>query len=60
MLILGQKGANLDQKGPNMGRARFFPDCKHQFSKRKLQDKFLYQKVAKFNKPFGRYNSGVS
>ena len=24
MLILGQKGANLDQKGPKMGRTRFF------------------------------------
>ena len=33
MLILGLKGANLDQKGPKMGEARFFPDCKHQFSK---------------------------
>ena len=26
MLILGQKGANLDQKGPKMGGARFSPD----------------------------------
>ena len=34
MLILGQKGANLDQKGPKMGEARFFLDCKHQFSKK--------------------------
>ena len=25
MLILGQKGANLDQKGPKMGETRFFP-----------------------------------
>ena len=25
MLILGQKGANLDQKGPKMGGTRFFP-----------------------------------
>ena len=24
MLILGQKGANLDQKGPKMGETRFF------------------------------------
>ena len=29
MLILGLKRANLDQKGPKMGGARFFPDCKH-------------------------------
>ena len=27
------KGANFDRKGPKMGGARFFPDCKHQFSK---------------------------
>ena len=38
-----------------MGEARFFPDCKHQFSKRKPLDKFLSQKSAKFNGPFGRY-----
>ena len=25
MSILGQKGANLDQKGPKMGGTRFFP-----------------------------------
>ena len=25
MLILGQKGANSDQKGPKMGGTRFFP-----------------------------------
>ena len=25
MLILDQKGANLDQKGPKIGGARFFP-----------------------------------
>ena len=34
MLILGQKGPNLDQKGPKMGGAGFFPGCKHQFSKK--------------------------
>ena len=33
MLILGEKGAILDQKGSKMGMARFFPDCKPQFSK---------------------------
>ena len=33
MLILGQKGENLDQKGFKMGVARFFPDCKPQFFK---------------------------
>ena len=32
---LGQKGASLDQKGPKMGGARFFTDCKRQFSKRR-------------------------
>ena len=35
MLILGQKGVNLDQKGPKMGGARFFLDCKPQFSERR-------------------------
>ena len=35
MLILGLKGANLDQKGPKMGGGRFFPDSKPQFSKRR-------------------------
>ena len=34
MLILGQKGANLDQKGPKMGGARFFQNPKPQFSKK--------------------------
>ena len=55
MLILGQKGANLDQKGPKMGGAKFSPDCKPQFSKRRPRDNFLYQKSTKFNEPFGRY-----
>ena len=32
MSILGQNGANLDQKGPKKGGARFFLDFKHQFS----------------------------
>ena len=41
MLILGLKGANLDQKGPKMGGAKFFQDCKHHFYKRRPQDKFL-------------------
>ena len=35
MLILGQKGANLDQKGSKRGMARFFPDCKPQFFQRR-------------------------
>ena len=30
-----QKGPNLDQKGSKMGVARFFPDYKHKFSKRR-------------------------
>ena len=33
-LILGQKGANLDQTGFKMGVARFLLDCKHQFFKK--------------------------
>ena len=33
MLILGQKKANLDQKGSKMGVARFFSDCKPIFFK---------------------------
>ena len=32
MLILGQKRANLDQKGPKMGGAGFFP-VSHNFPK---------------------------
>ena len=43
MLILGQKGANLDQKGSKMGGARFFPDCKHQFSKKDHKISFYTQ-----------------
>ena len=31
----GQKGAILGQKGPKIGVARFFLDCKPQFSKRR-------------------------
>ena len=34
MLILGLKGANLDQKGPEMGGARFLQNPKPQFSKK--------------------------
>ena len=26
---VGPKGPSLDQKGPKMVEARFFPDCKH-------------------------------
>ena len=44
MLILGIKRANFDQKESKMGGARFFLDCKHQFSKRRPYDKFLYTK----------------
>ena len=55
MLILGQKGANLDQKGSKMGVARFFPDFKTQFFQRRPLYKFLYKISAKFNGPFGRY-----
>ena len=57
MLILGLKEANLGQKGLKMGRARFFASCKPQFPKRRPLDKFLYQKSAKFNEPFGKYIS---
>ena len=35
IMILGRKGANLGPKGPQLGGARFFPDCEHQFSKRR-------------------------
>ena len=42
MLILDLKGANLDQKGPKMGGAGFFPNRKPPFSKRRPPDKFLY------------------
>ena len=31
----GPKKANLDQKGPELDRARFFRSRKHQFSKRR-------------------------
>ena len=34
MLILGLKGANLDQKGRKMGGTGFSPGCKPQFSKK--------------------------
>ena len=44
MLILGQKGANLDQKGHKMGGPRFFPDCKLQFSKKKNHKISFYTK----------------
>ena len=40
MLILGLKGANLDQKGPKMGGARFLLECKHQLSKRRRKISF--------------------
>ena len=33
MLILGLKRANLDQKGPKMGRARFFRTVNTSFPK---------------------------
>ena len=33
MLILGQKGANFDQKGPKMGGARFFRNVNINFPK---------------------------
>ena len=49
------KGANLDQKWTKMGGARFFQNPRPQISKRKPYQKFLYQKSAKFNEPFGRY-----
>ena len=55
MLILGLKGAYLDQKGLKMGGAGFFQNPKPKFSKRRPYYKFLYQKSAKFNEPFRRY-----
>ena len=44
MLILGQKGANLDQKGPKMGEATFFPNRKPIFSIRKNHKISFYTK----------------
>ena len=43
MLILGLKGANLDQKGPKMGGARFLPNFKHQFST--VFEKYVFQNI---------------
>ena len=37
--------ANLDQKRPKMGGARFFQNPKPQFSKGNPLDMFLYQQV---------------
>ena len=37
-------GPNLDQKGPKMGGARIFPNCKHQFSKKKNHKISFYSK----------------
>ena len=43
MLILGLKGANLDQKGPKMGGARFFQTPNLNFLKEN-HNKSLYTK----------------
>ena len=47
MLILGLKGANLDQKGPKMDGARFFQNPKLQFSKKDHKISFYTNKYAK-------------
>ena len=51
----GAKRGKFGPKRAQNGRGWIFPDCKHQFAKRRPEDKFLYKKSAKFNKPFGRY-----
>ena len=44
MLSLGQKGANLDKKGTEMGVARFLLDCKHHFFRKDHKISF-YTKI---------------
>ena len=46
MLILGQKGANFDQKGPKMGGARFFRTVNINFPKEDHKKSFYTNKRA--------------
>ena len=45
MLILGQKGANLDQKWPKMGRTRFFPKISLGYFINRPKMQFKYAKL---------------
>ena len=45
MLILGQKEANLDQKGPKMGGVRFFPVLSPGYFKNRPEMQFKYAKL---------------
>ena len=45
MLILGQKGANLDQKGPKMGGTRFFPVLSLGYFINRPKTQFKYAKL---------------
>ena len=47
MLILGQKGANLDQKGPKMGGTRFFPVLSLGYFINRPKMQFKYVKIKK-------------
>ena len=50
MLILGQKGANLDQKGPKMGGTRFFPVLSLGYFINRLKMQFKYAKLRRSEK----------
>ena len=57
MVILDQKRANLDQKGPNFGPLRIFPNHTPTFSERVHQNSFLEQISRKFIAVFRSYRS---
>ena len=55
MLILGKKGANLDQKGSKMGVDTFSRTVNLIFFKEDHKIGFYTKKPSKLNKQFGRY-----
>ena len=48
MLIWGQKGANLDQKGPKMGVSRFFLELSLGYLIKRPKMYFRYAKLGRF------------
>ena len=54
MLIWGQKGANLDQKGPKMGGNRFFPVLSLGYFINRPKMQFKYAKLRRSYDSFPR------
>ena len=54
MLILGQKRANLDQKGPKMGGTRFFPVLSLGYFMNRPKMQFKYAKLKRSYDSFPR------